>query len=223
MKADRRSFLTTAFLAAASAGCSGPSVHSAGHPAGQASRNLALTVMERLASGPTHQARNNMPPADAMFLSVLVRLSKARRVLEVGTSYGYASLAILSSFPSGGRLTTVDIKPERIEAAKQNVADAGLQGGVEFIEGDAHEVVTRLKGPFDLVLLNADKGNELDYLGKLHPARLAPGAVVLVHKALRWGRVMKPYLEGMARHPEFDTVTLVVAPEEGFSLAMRHG
>ncbi len=159
---------------------------------------------------------------DGKFLNFLVKTTRAKRVLEVGTSQGYSTTWIsLGLQETDGAITTVEIDPERVKLAKKNLAEAGLDHRVTFLEGNAHEVVTTLDGPFDLVFLDADKGREKDYFNKLHPDKLAEGAVLVVHNALMFNDQMKPYLEMMERRRDFDAMIVRMTPEDGMSVAYR--
>ncbi len=165
----------------------------------------------------------NVAREEGRFLNLLVKMTGARRVLELGTSNGYSALWLASALEqTGGRLTTVEISPERVKEARENLARAGLAGRVTFLEGDAHEIVRTLEGPFDVVFIDADMGRDLDYFNVLFP-RLSPGGVMLRHNAIRYASTMKDYLEAVKKHPELDTVILSVTMEDGFAVSRRKG
>lgn len=159
---------------------------------------------------------------EGLFLHLLAKMTGARNVLEIGTAHGYWTIWLAAALEStGGKLTTIEIKPERVIKSKEHLAKAGLTRGVTFLEGNAHEVVPKLKGQFDLVFLNADKSGLMDYFKKLHPARLRPGAVLLVTNAVQRRDDMKEYLEAVAKHPDFDALVLSVTTEDAFSFARQ--
>src|SRR4051794_30785442 len=110
----------------------------------------------------------NVPLEDARLLRLLTEFGNARHVVELGTSNGYSGIWFcLALRQTGGKLTTFDIDPERLQLARQNFKRAGVEGLVTIVEGDAHQTVTRLKGLIDLAFIDADKGGYLDYLKKL--------------------------------------------------------
>ncbi len=163
---------------------------------------------------------SNVPRTDGQFLNMLVKISRSRHVLEVGTSNGYSAIWIcLALEETDGHLTTIEIDPERVKLAKENLKRAGLDHRVTFLEGDAHKIVPTLEGPFDFVFLDADKGREQDYFGYLYPKKLLPGALILVHNAIRMRRAMQRYLDMISAHPEFDTLMVSTTLDDGFAVS----
>jgi caffeoyl-CoA O-methyltransferase len=164
----------------------------------------------------------SMPPKDCRFLHLMVRATRARRVLELGTGFGFATIWMgLALEETGGNLTTVEIQVDRARAARKSVTEAGLSSRVNHRQGDAHQILPSLEGPFDFVLLNADKDGQVDYFNKLVPKKLAPGGLLLAYGAIQRGDKMKDYLATVGDHPEFDTVVLSASMEEGFAVSVR--
>lgn len=163
---------------------------------------------------------SNVPRTDGQFLNLLIKLSRSKRVLEVGTSNGYSAIWIcLALEETDGHLTTIEIDPERVKLAKENLRRAGLDLRVSFLEGDAHKIVPTLEGPFDFVFLDADKGREQDYFSYLYPKKLTPGAIIAVHNAIRMRRAMQRYFDMMNNHPEFDFLTVSTTLDDGFAIS----
>jgi predicted O-methyltransferase YrrM len=165
----------------------------------------------------------SVPLKDGEFLHLMVQATRARNVLELGTSQGFSAIWMgLGLEETGGRLTTIEIEKERYELARRNVNEAGLSQRVILIEGDAHVELERLEGPFDFVFMDADKEGQMDYFHKLYPQKLTPGGILAVHNAIREAHAMKDYLETIRNHPDFDTVILSLTMEDGFCLSYRH-
>jgi len=165
----------------------------------------------------------SVPRKDGEFLHLMVKATRARNVLELGTSHGFSAIWMgLGLEETGGRLTTIEIDRERYDLARKHVSDAGLSQRVTCIQGDAHVEVARLEGPFDLVFLDADKEGQMDYFKKLFPKKLVPGGILSVHNAIRQAHSMRDYLEMIRKHPDFDTVFLSVTMDDGFCLSYRH-
>lgn len=161
-----------------------------------------------------------IPKEEGQFLNLLVKLMRARRVLELGTGYGYTTLWLaLALAETGGTITTVEIAPDRVELAKKHVAELGLSHRVRFHQGDAHAIVPTLEGPFDIAYLDADKGGQVDYFNKLFPAKLPPGSLLIAHNAILRVDAMKDYLELVSRHAAFDTLLVSVTPDDAFALS----
>ncbi len=165
----------------------------------------------------------SVPRKDGEFLHLLVKATRARRVLEVGTSQGYSAIWIgLALEETGGRLNTIESDRDRAERARKNLSEAGLSSLVNVIRGDAHVEVPKLGGPFDFVFLDADKEGQVDYFRKLYPKKLTPGAILLVHNAIHQASSMKDYLDMIKKQEDFDTVILSVTMDDGFCLSYRH-
>lgn len=155
-------------------------------------RGLLLREMERFAD------EHHIPIADpevAMFLEITIRAIQAQRVLEVGTAIGYADIFMARAMPPQGRVVTIDISAEMIGKAKAYVKRAGLEDRVEFHEGPALTVIPALDGPFDLVYLDAVKGEYRDYLDLAVPL-MRTGGVVVCDNVLWRGQVASGRLLG---------------------------
>ena len=165
----------------------------------------------------------SVPRKDGEFLHLMVKATRARNVLELGTSHGFSAIWMgLALEETGGRLTTIEIDKERYDLARNHVGEAGLSQRVALIRGDAHREVVKLEGPFDFVFMDADKKGQLDYFNKLYPKKLLPGGMLAVHNAIRQADSMKDYLDMIRKHADFDTVILSVTMDDGFCLSYRH-
>lgn len=163
----------------------------------------------------------NVPREDGRLLNLFVQMTGAKRALEVGTSNGYSAIWIaLGLEATGGKLTTIEIDPQRHQEAKENLGKAGLADRVTFLLGDAHKVVRDLEGPFDFIFLDADKEGMKDYFDALFP-KLQPGGVLLCHNAIRQKKALQEYLDLVTRHPELDTVILSATMDDGFAVSRR--
>jgi predicted O-methyltransferase YrrM len=162
-----------------------------------------------------------VPHVDGEFLRLMVHATAARKVLEVGTYRGYSGIWLgLGLEQTGGRLVTIDIDPERIKESRENFHEAGLAERITSLEGDAHRVAKTVEGPLDLVFLDAEKGNEVDYFQTIFP-KLRPGGFILLHNAISSKRVMQPYFDLVSQHPEILHVVLSLSMRDGFSVSFR--
>lgn len=163
----------------------------------------------------------NVPREDGRFLNLLLKLKGARRALEVGTANGYSAIwQALALEETGGKLTTIEIKPEFVRTARENLGRLKLADRVEFLEGDAHKIVRTLEGPFDFIFIDADMGNDLDYFTVLFP-KLEPGGLLLRHNAITYASTMKDFLDAVQKHPELDSVILSLTMKDGFSVSLK--
>ena len=124
-------------------------------------------------------------PLQGRLLELLARLAGARRVLELGTLAGYSTLWLARALPPGGSVVTLEADPTYAELARENVAGHP----VEVIAGPALETLPRLDGPFDFILIDADKRSNPEYLRwALRLSR--PGTVIVADNVVREGAVL---------------------------------
>jgi len=123
----------------------------------------------------------NVPVEDGRLLRLLTEATGAKHVVEIGTSNGYSGIWFcLALRKTGGKLTTYEIDARRASLARENFKRAGVDKLVTLVEGNAHETVTKLKNPIDILFLDADKEGYIDYLNKLSPL-VRPGGLVVAH------------------------------------------
>jgi len=161
-----------------------------------------LNVMDTLEGG---RGMQNVPTEDGRLLRLLVESIGAKHAVEIGTSNGYSGLWIaLGLKRTGGKLTTYEIDPERVRLARRNFERAGVDRIVTVVEGDAHEQVTKLKEPIDLVFIDADKEGYPDYLKKLLPL-VRPGGLILAHNI---NMVPQEYIRAITTSPDLESLFL---------------
>lgn len=127
-------------------------------------------------------ARENIPivgPVVGRLLAILIRISAAARVLELGTATGYSAIWMARAFQRpDDRLLTVEHSPEMARRADRNIRRAGLQGRVEIRVGAAEAVIETLSPPFDVVFLDIEKADYAPAL-QLCEALLTPGGLLI--------------------------------------------
>jgi predicted O-methyltransferase YrrM len=126
---------------------------------------------------------------EGRFLEMLVFGLGARRVLEIGTFTGYSSISMAAGLPAGGRITTCELSPVCAAEARENIAASPYADRIEIVEGPAIDTVAGLRGPFDLVFIDADKAGYAAYFEAVLP-KLAPGGVIAVDNTLWHGSVV---------------------------------
>jgi len=174
---------------------------------GQIQETRILNVLDQMLGG-QYSAMLSVPPEDGRVMRLLTEATDAKHVVEIGTSNGYASLWFcLALRTTGGRLTTFEIDAQRASLARENFKRAGVDKLVTLIEGDAHEKVTMLKEPIDIVFIDADKSGYLDYLNKLLPL-VRPGGLIIAHDTTDVASQMQDYLEAVTTNPELETIFL---------------
>lgn len=133
-------------------------------------------------------------PLESSFLRFLIGLVNAKRVLEVGCFTGYSTLAMAESLPDDGQVITLDIDADTAEIAHRFWNQSPHGKKIKHILGSASASIDTLKGPFDLVFLDADKGGYPTYLKKALPLLSSTG-VVVADNCLYDGEVLNPRSE----------------------------
>ena len=160
-----------------------------------------IDVLEDMAAN--QRGMLNVSMDDGRLLRLLTETMGAKHVVEIGTSNGYSGLWLLMALrTTGGKLTTFEIDPEKVRLATNNFKKAGMDHLATIIEGDAHEEVKRLKGPIDLLFIDADKEGYLDYLNKLLPL-VRPGGLIVSHNmnSMNWD-----YINALTTNPDLETL-----------------
>jgi predicted O-methyltransferase YrrM len=122
--------------------------------------------------------------AAGTLMNLLIKESEAKRILEVGSSYGYSTTWLAEAArATSGKVTSLELKVEKTEYARAQLARAGLNGYVEFHIGDALASLAKLAGPFDFVLIDLWKDLYVPVFDLLHP-KLAQGAIVVADNML---------------------------------------
>lgn len=98
------------------------------------------------------------------FLKILLIIKRPMRILEVGAAVGFSSILMSEYMPEGGHITTIENYDKRIPIARANFKRAGKEEQIDLIEGDALEVMHGLEGPYDLIFVDAAKGQYIHYL-----------------------------------------------------------
>ncbi|MBU0559197.1 MAG: O-methyltransferase [Bacteroidetes bacterium] len=93
----------------------------------------------------------------ADYLEILVRIHKPRRVLEIGTAIGYSAIRIASALGKKGVIDTIEKSEDNIALAKANIEESGFKSRINILEGDALDVMPKLKKKYEMIYLDADK------------------------------------------------------------------
>src|SRR3954454_1487776 len=100
---------------------------------------------------------------EGQFLQTIVRSTRAKRILELGTFTGYSSISMALALPADGHVITCDVNEETTAIARRYAEEAGVADRIEYRLGPALDTIAELDGPFDLVFIDADKPNYLNY------------------------------------------------------------
>ncbi len=169
------------------------------------------------------------------FLSLLTRAANAHNILEIGTLGGFSTIWLARGAGPEGRVVTLEYEPRHADVARANLDRAGVGDRVQTIVGAALETLPTITGePFDLVFIDADKENYVEYLQ--WAIRLTrSGSIILLDNVIRDGQVLetesddpmvratRETLELMGRHPQLDTSVIQTVGAkhwDGFAFAL---
>jgi predicted O-methyltransferase YrrM len=173
----------------------------------------------------------DVSPAQGQFLELLVRITRARKVLEVGTLGGYSTIWMARALPPDGLIVTLEYDPRHAAVAHENFERAMVEERIDLRVGAAldtlPEVAAEGLGPFDFTFIDADKANNVGYLD--WAVKLSrPGSVIVLDNVIRDGRVIdasgtdrnvvgaRAGLEFMGRHPRLRAAALQTVGSKGY-------
>ena len=153
-------------------------------------------------------------------LHVLVKLAGARRLLEVGASGGYSTIwTATATRDAGGSLTTLEIDPVKVALARESLRDAGLEGAVTIVEGDAFEYMRSRTEPADFVFLDAEKEDYLAFLGLIVPL-LTLGGVLVADNLISHEADLREFREAALDDPRLSAVVVPIGRGELFAVRL---
>lgn len=168
-------------------------------------------------------------------LKFLLALTKPRRILEVGTAIGFSALLMSEYGPEDCHITTIEKYEKRIPVARENFRVAGRETRITLLEGDAAEILKQMEGCYDLVFMDAAKGQYLHFLPDVLRL-LGPGGLLVSDNVLQEGDIiqsrfavtrrnrtiharMREYLYQLKHSPCLETVVLPVG--DGVTLSTK--
>lgn len=170
-------------------------------------------------------------------LKFLLCLLKPRDILEVGTAIGFSALLMSEYGPEDCHITTIEKYEKRIPQARENFRRAGAEDRISLLEGDAADILQELTGVYDLIFMDAAKGQYLSFLPEVLRL-LAPGGLLVSDNVLQDGDIvesrfavtrrnrtiharMRDYLYELKHDPRLETVILPVG--DGAALSVKGG
>jgi caffeoyl-CoA O-methyltransferase len=125
------------------------------------------------------------------FLELISRMVRPEYILEIGTFTGYSAICLAKGLKPGGKLFTIEINDELTEFAHSYFVKAGAESGIVQLTGDALELIPGLKQIFDLVFIDGDKREYVDYFRKIFE-KVKPGGFIIADNTLWGGQVAEP-------------------------------
>ncbi|MGA0558800.1 O-methyltransferase [Larkinella sp. VNQ87] len=157
----------------------------------------------------------NITPDTGTFLSLLVKATEARAILEIGTSNGYSTLWLAEAVQrTGGRVTTVELNPAKAELARANFEKIGLSLFIDLVVSDAETFLqTTQPHSFDFIFWDADRTQYVSHWRSVN-ASLKPGGLVVVDNAVSHRQELAPFQKLLEETPGFSTALVPVGKGE---------
>lgn len=169
-------------------------------------------------------------------LKFLLALAKPRNILEVGTAIGFSALLMSEYGPEDCHITTIEKYEKRIPIAKGNFKRGGAENRITLLEGDATDILKELSDTYDLIFMDAAKGQYIHFMPDILRL-LAPGGLLVSDNVLQDGDIiesrfavtrrnrtiharMRDYLYELKHHPNLETVILPVG--DGVTLSVKN-
>ena len=163
---------------------------------------------EREAGLPSEVRSRAVVPTTGRFLFSLVAPQADCEVLEVGGSRGYSAIWLAAGVRHlGGRVLSLENDPEKIDAWRRNIADAGLEEHAQLVAGDAYETLPGLDDVFDVVFLDAEK-EQYEHLFALARTKVELGALVIADNVLSHVEALGDYSRARQADPTLSSVTV---------------
>ena len=185
--------------------------------------------LQRAFDAPTQHAMPaiQVGPAEGKLLELFVRLTGARRVVEIGTLAGYSAIRLARALPEHGQLWSFELEPRHAQIARENLAAAGLGARARVLEGPALDRLAEIEreGPFDVVFVDADK-ERYDAYGRWAARHTRSGGLLVGDNAFFFGkllddtpaaRAMRRFHEEAREHYE----TVCIPTPDGMLLGVR--
>ena len=125
-------------------------------------------------------------------LSMLSHMIKPNRILEIGTYTGYSALCLAEGLTENGKLITIDINEELEDITREYIQKAKMENVIEYVIGNAMEIIPNLSEQFDIVFIDADKSNYCNYY-KLVFDKVKTGGYIIADNVLWSGKVLEEY------------------------------
>lgn len=170
------------------------------------------------------------------FLRFFLAMKKPMKILEVGTAIGFSALLMSEYAPQGCQITTIEKYEPRIPIARENFKKAGKEECITLLEGDATDILKGLEGTYDMIFMDAAKGQYIHFMPDILRL-LAEDGVLISDNVLQDGDViesryavvrrnrtihsrMREYLFELTHHPQLETCILPVG--DGITLSVKH-
>lgn len=174
----------------------------------------------------------SLQPDEARFLQLVIKMTGAKKALEIGTLAGYSGTWIARALPADGHLTTLEKSSKHAEVARASFKHARVDSKVKIMEGSALDLLHKVEAqaPFDFIFMDADPESYVTYL-EWATQNLQMGGVLAAHNAFAGGNIAKPidarssgmaaFHQALRESKAFET--MIISVGDGMTLALRLG
>jgi predicted O-methyltransferase YrrM len=150
----------------------------------------------------------NVPPETGRFLRMLVIVTRATRIAEIGTSNGYSAIWLaLGAKITNGQVATLENDPKKVIMARKNFVQAGVSRLIELWQGEATIMLKRHGQLFDLAFIDGAKEEYLQYYKTLIP-KIRVGGLIVADNAVSHADQMRDFLEAVADDPRVESLLI---------------
>lgn len=180
---------------------------------------------------------NHVPivtPDVASLLSILIKSNNTKNILEIGTAIGYSAILMGEAAGDSFRITTLERSEDMVELATMNIKKAGFENNITVLNGDAAEIIQSLQDTYDMIFVDAAKGQYMDFL-KLSFNKLKVGGLFICDNVLFRGMVaeksllirrkitivkrLRKFLSFISEHEALQTVVIPIG--DGVSISIK--
>lgn len=157
-------------------------------------------------------------------LTIISKILQPKKILEIGTFTGYAALCMAEGLPENGKLITLDVNEDLAYIPKKYFAESEFSEKIDFRIQDAKEFLKKTDEVFDLVFIDADKENYVEYLKLIKP-KIKSGSVVIFDNVLWYGKVLEENPKQLSTQKIKELNNLIAADKdfENLILPLRDG
>jgi len=172
----------------------------------------ALKVLKSLEEMGEREFIPSIGPVKGEIIAKIIKEHKPKKVLEIGTLFGYSAILVARLLPENGKVITIEVNERNAAIAGKNIEKASLSSKIEIIAGDALEIIPVLNENFDLLFIDATKEEYLQYL-KLAEKNLKKGSMVIADNVGIFEQDMLDYLDYVRNSGRYKSETISVPLE----------
>lgn len=170
--------------------------------------------LEKEKNLPPEKRLRSIPRETGIFFNILLRATKAKKILEIGTSHGYSTIWLgLAAQENGGKVISLESDKKRFQKASHNIKEAGLEKTVQIILGDAKETIKTLSGPFDFVFIDAEKVDYITYFDLVFP-KVKKNGLILADNVISHFEVLKGFKQYVESFSKAEAVLVPIGSGE---------